>query len=112
MSAREPAFVTVVRASIGSDPSAPATPARKRANTANGAVPAASSRSRKRSDSLATTETSASAATGGSGNASNALRESVGGWMGSLSRRKSSVSKKNFQSLDDSEDVRQRSTLA
>ena len=104
ISVREPAFVTTVRASIDSDRSAPVVPTRTRANTASGAVPAGS---RKRSDSLTTTETNASAATSGSGNASNTLRGNVSGWMGSLGRRKSSMSKKNFQSLDDSEDVRE-----
>lgn len=108
ISVREPALVTVARVSTDADH---LVPMRTRANTANGATPAASSQSRKRSDSLATTGTNASATTGCSGNPSSTLRENVGGWMGSLSRRKSSISKKNFQSLDDSEDVREHLPL-
>lgn len=99
-----PPTLSMPRASVDSDRPQPS-PTRKRANTTNSArpltpkAPKTPKQSRKRSESVVTAETDDSTAAGVS------LRGSVSGWMGNLSRsRKSSMSKKNFQSLEDNEE--------
>lgn len=95
----------------------PPSPTRKRANTSTGSVLPSLSHNRKRSDSLVTTETNGSggsappAANGnakadGKSESGSTIKGKASGWMGTISRsrKNSSVSKKNFQSLGDDEE--------